>query len=173
MTPAEMVKMVQGDGALAIYFVIDNNPAAVQSNLDSRGLLADPNPSREDLFNAITSITDQNTFLEVLNVPYLDNQTNYTGNLEEFFPSVPLKSGAFLAIASGVLSATGSLFNWLGSKEQTNQAEIAAEMQAEQLQFQRELDEKNRVFGIPLNTVVIFAAIFAVVIVVAIIFNRK
>ena len=173
MKPQEIVEMVQGDGALAIFFVIDNNPEAVTMNLNSRGLLENPDPSRQDLFDAITSITDENTFLEVMTVPYNSQQNNYTANLEDYFPKVPLKSGAFLAIAGAVLSASSSLFNWMSSRQQTEQAEIAQQMQAEQLEYQRQLDEKNRVWGIPLNTVVIFAGIIAVVIVVVVIFKRK
>ena len=177
MTPAEIVKMVQGDPSLAIYFIIDNNPEALVQNLNSLQLLDNPDPTRGDLYQIVTSIKDEKTFLEVMQVPYNENQNNYTANLEDYFPSTIQKSGGApspaLAIIGGILTATSSVFNWLGSKEATEQTEIAQQMQSEQLEFLREQDAKNRVFGIPLNTVVIFAGIFAVVIVVAIIFNRK
>lgn len=162
--------MVLGNPAQAIAFIIDNNPEQVEANLNARGLLNNPDPTRQDLLNAVYGINDESEFVEVLSVPYIANQTNYTANLEEPLSNAIEKSGngggGFLNFAGGLLSIGTGVFTWLNTQEQQ-------EIIESQIEAQKELDEKNRVLGIPIQYAVILVAIVAIVVVVAIIANRK
>jgi hypothetical protein len=81
MTPEQIIAKVQSDPAFALAFVVDNNPEQIEANLNARGLLNNPDPSREDLIDAIGKIDSFELFQEVTQVPYIENQTNYTANL--------------------------------------------------------------------------------------------
>jgi len=162
--------MAASNPARAIAFIIDNNPEQVEVNLNSRGLLNNPDPSRDDLLAAIEAIDSPEVFSEILAVPYIENQTNYTANLADDLQRETLENrSGFLLIANGLLTVAASAFNWQGSRANADAAAQAAEAE----RIRAAADQQNRVLGLPMNSFLILAGLVALVIVVVIIANRR
>lgn len=169
LTKAEQLAAIQGDPAAALSFVIDNNPAAIQSNLDSVGLLPPtmPNPTKRDLKNVIESITEEDTpqnrdlFQYVTSVDYVDENTNYTGGFrKELENAAEEKAGGVgVLIFEGVLQLGTQVFGYLSLQEQ---ADIAAAQAAAAEAYK----DANTTLGIPNNVFIAIVAVLGLIIIV-------
>ena len=90
MTSAQIWAKLKSDPNFAINFIIDNNPAAVESNLTGQGVSLPANPSNAQIRAEIDAMMMQikegvdNTDLianDILYVPYIDTNPNYTGGM--------------------------------------------------------------------------------------------
>mgnify|MGYP003651748923 CR=1 FL=1 len=153
------LNLLETNGNAVVNFILDNNPAGVQSQMDSIGLLPSsmPNPSREDLKGLINDLVvlgtqeASETFKYVLEVEYSNGETNYTGGFQtdlemgiENRSGVGdlAKNGAWVGIVNGVLGVANGVFGWLIAQETTEATANLAEAN-------RYDAMRNTVFGIP------------------------
>lgn len=172
---ATTLQMLENDPVKAVKFVIDNNPAGVQSQLDSVGLLppTNPNPTKAELYNAVASITKEDTkenrdmFQYVLGVDYIDEATNYTGGLrKELEGGEGEKSGVGLIIFEGIIRLGEQVFGYLSLQEQS---EIAAANAAAAEAYA----DATTTLGIPNNVFIAIVAVLGLVIVFTLIRARR
>jgi hypothetical protein len=138
---------------LALRFITDNNPAAVQSKISGISLV-DVN-TNDDIYNTLISLVNEGNYealKEVTSIPYLNNAQNYTGGFEkQLNRGVAVSSSVsssntqkaasaglvILNVLDGAFDVTSGWFNMQASREQTRQAEIFAQM-----------EEESKVFGL-------------------------
>jgi len=79
-----VLDQLKSDPSFAVEFLVDNNPSEVQAHLSGLNLLTgSPQEStRQSLLADIYSIDDAGTIEEVLAVPYINENPNYTGGYE-------------------------------------------------------------------------------------------
>lgn len=188
MTNAQIWAQANSDPNFAINFIIDNNPAAVESNLSGQGIYLPDNPSNAQIRGEINQLMEQiktgvdNTDLisnDILMVPYIDTNPNYTGgmmsnpdftqaldNLRTTNPNA--SSGVFVGILNGITNAVSGIIQGI-------QAQNIQEMQNEalmaQLQYDRDRFESGKVFGIPM--VVVLAMIGLIGFMAYLAYNKK
>lgn len=169
------LEALQTNGEAIVNFILDNNPAEVQSQMDSIGLLPSsiPNPTTNDLksilFDLVKLGTEEasETFKYVLEVPYADGVTNYTGGFQDDLEigisdkTSQAKAGAWLGIVNGVLGVANNVFGWLIAQENT---ETTANL-AEQARYDA---MRNTAFGIPREIIIAMVLVIGVVAVVLI-----
>jgi hypothetical protein len=173
------INLLETNGNAVVNFILDNNPAGVQSQMDSIGLLPSsmPNPSREDLkalLNDLVALGTQEaseTFKYVLEVEYSDGETNYTGGYQKVLEmgisnnsvagDLSKEDGAWFGIVNGVLGVANGVFGWLIAQEGT-------EATANLVEANRYDAMRNTVFGIPREIVVAMIVVIGVVAVVLI-----
>lgn len=174
-SPATTLQLLETDPISAVKFVIDNNPAGVQSQLDSVGLLppTNPNPSKSDLFDAVMAITAEDTpenrdmFDYVLGVDYIDEATNYTGGLrKELEGNSAQKSGVGLIIFEGIIKLGEQVFGYLSLQEQS---EIAAANAAAAQAYA----DATTTLGIPNNVFIAIVAVLGLIIIFTLIRARR
>ena len=168
-TKADTLNALQSDPDAVVRFVIDNNPAAIQSQLDSVGLLpsSNPNPTKTDLYNILMDIAEEDTpqnraMLDyVTGVAYIDEATNYTGGLakELTTESAEKAGGVGLAIFQGIMQLGTQVFSYLNAQEQ---ADIAAAQAAAAEAYK----DANTTLGIPNNVFIAIVAVLGIVIIV-------
>ena len=191
----QTLQLLETNAEAVVNFILDNNPSAVQSQMDSIQLLPSsiPNPSKEDLKGILMNLVKigseeaRETFKYCLEVEYADGKTNYTGGfqteLEEGIRNLSSVAtddpntmvtrdgepsgggGAWLGIVNGVLGVANSVFGWLVAQEQTDQAQAIAEAN-------RYDAMRNTAFGIPREVLVAMIAVIGVVAIV-LIFKAK
>ena len=169
MSKVEIYQRIQNDWLFSLIFIIDNNPDAVMSNLSGMGLLSTPpqDATRSTLLNDVLSIKDDSKLREVMSVPYINNQTNYTGGLESFFQTKA--AGVGLAIINGI-SVLGSAF--FQNRTSVNQSEIA-QLEFQTAQTYLQAQESSKIFGIDKTVFSVLIGSVALIIIVAIIVKRK
>ena len=180
MTSAQIWASINNDPNFAINFIIDNNPAAVESNLTAQGVTLPANPSNSQLRAEIDKLINQikdgvdNTGLiadDILMVPYIDTNPNYTGGMlanpdfsaaqnEAMAGNPHASGGVFVAVLSTLGNAVGGIIQGV-------QAQNIQEMQNEALMAQLEADrdrfESGKVFGIPMVVVLAMIGFLAFV----------
>lgn len=166
-----------------VDFIINNNPAGVQSNLDGLGLIPAtlPNPTRAQLKEAVMDLVRiggtkaEETFRYVLAVDYDSENTNGTGNLREelergiggtMSDHEGAKSSIWVTLLDGVFSVTNSVFGFLSLQQQNEISENVAEASAYDY-------ARNTVFGIPKEVVVAMVAVVGILAFVAIVKPKK
>ena len=169
-THANTLSLLETNGDAIVNFIIDNNPSAVQSQMDSIGLLSSsmPNPSRADLKSIINDLVKvgtpeaNETFKYVLEVEYSNGETNYTGGFQEDLEmGIPernsmAKNPVWLAIVNGVVGVSNGVFGWLTAQENVEITENLAEQS-------RYDSMRNTVFGIPKEIVVAMVVVIGVI----------
>tara|TARA_R110002050_G_scaffold170822_4_gene302831 strand:- start:223 stop:795 length:573 start_codon:yes stop_codon:yes gene_type:complete len=185
-TKDQTVQLLETNGNAVVNFILDNNPAGVQSQMDSIGLLPSsmPNPSREDLkalLNDLVVLGTQEaseTFKYVLEVEYSNGETNYTGGYQDILEmgienrsitgdqSKDGEGSAWLGIVNGVLGVANGVFGWLIAQEGTEATANLAEAGRYDVM-------RNTVFGIPREIVVAMIVVIGVVAVVLIFKTSK
>ena len=139
---------------LVLRFIVDNNPAAVQSKIS--GISLEQPTTNDEIYNTLVSLKESGNFealKEVTSVPYLNNAQNYTGGFEkQLSRGVSLSdqqlegnqqkaaAGAgvvILNVLDGAFDVASGWFNLEASKEQTRQAELYAQ-----------IEQENKVFGL-------------------------
>ena len=184
LTSQEIIDLLNSDVEFGINFIIDNNPSAVESNISSLSIPLPQNPSnlqmREVIDTLMQDSEDDNAvekIREILEVPYIDNATNYTAGfvvyIQSQMPPAPVNASStpmIVSAISGLLSGVANI--WTAYKEE-DIAEIHAQMQQDAIAFELEKIERTKILGIP-QTVFIAVIVF-VMFVVLIIFlsNRK
>lgn len=173
--------------ANVVDFIINNNPAGVQSNLDTLGLLPSdlPNPTRAQLKEAVMDLVTiggqkaEDTFKFVLAVDYDSENTDGTGNLRDELESgiygvMPGMEGeqsdsrgsVWVVLIDGVFEVANSVFGWLSLQEQSDITANIAD--ASQYDYQR-----NTLFGIPKEIVLALIAVIGIIALVALLKPKK
>lgn len=188
---AMVYDQLQSDPNFVVDFVVDNNPEEVLARLSGVNLLpvAPQDATKKILRASVRKIGDAETLRSVLEVPYVNSASNYTGGLEDAFEAQALEksggdSNVGLNISSGILNVGSAVVNFLTSRNTLQQTELQAEMTQAQLDAQQamieaqlhaeaEAREANKVLGIPLNAFLALVGAAAVIVVVAFISSKK
>jgi len=178
------VAMLNSDPNLAVDFIIDNNPEEVQAHLSGLNLLsvAPQNATVPLIKNDVRRITDVETLQEVLTVPYVNENPNYTGGYEQELSIAPYGlnkstgTGAGVAIVDSIATLGSSIANIFVTQNQEDIANIQAGSAYEQALINQQINQANiqagKTFGIP--TTAFLAIIGAMVALVAIVlFSTK
>lgn len=182
MTKSEIWKKVKTDPDFMINFIIDNNPAAVDSKIQAQGVMLPANPSNAQIRSEIDAFINQinegvnNTDLianDLLAVEYINTNPNYTGGMEsnpEFMeaaendrasnPNNKIQGSIWVAVIAGAVTAVGGVINGIQNKKI---AEIEQEKLREKLAYQAERFESGKVFGVPMVVVLSMIGFFAFV----------
>ena len=188
MTPAEIIDHIQNDPEYAINFIIDNNPSAVESNISGLSIPLPQDPSNlqmreviDDLLNDSENTNAPETINEILEVPYLESVSNYTGNLTDELTQLGTENGTLInspnasgglivGAISGILGAVGNVWSGiLNNKALGIQQEIINDQQEHEL----EMLEKTKVFGIPQTIILAFLGFFAVIMILLFMARKK
>ncbi len=171
------------DPSYAVDFVIDNNPQQVQANLNGLNLLgvAPQDATKADVRKAVFSIDDEETLREVLTVPYIQENPNYTGGYQDELNApanlksgqenvqAETKGGTGLMIVNGILTVAGNFLNLATTQEQSEQLAQTQQFQQEMAQFQAQQEERRKVLGFPPQVfIALLGAIVLIVVVVAV-----
>jgi hypothetical protein len=163
----------RSDPRFVVDFIVDNNPSEVQARLSGLNLL-DGYPqedSRESLLSDIYSIDEAGTIQEVLSVPYINENGNYTGGYEQQLSvqgsaiGGEAKGTGWVAIMDGVFELGAGISNAIASGNAVEIAEIQAEQQQELLAWESAEAEKSKIFGFPPQ---VFMAIIGAVVVISV-----
>lgn len=177
------VAMLNNDPNLAVDFIIDNNPEEVQAHLSGLNLLsvAPQNATVPLIKQDVRRISDAETLQEVLTVPYVNENPNYTGGYESELSISPYglnqkTAGAGVAIVQGISTLGSSIANIFISQNQEDLAAIQGQTAYEQALINQQINQANieagKTFGIP--TTAFLAIIGAMVALVAIVlFSTK
>lgn len=177
MTKAQTIEQLSQSPEAIVNFVIDNNPAAVQAQMDSVGLLPSdvPEPSKSQLKAYVMNLTKNPTeenmtmFKYVLGVDYVDEATNYTGGLRQDledglpanYPGSEVKSGGSgLIIIDGIFSLANNVFEYLAGRNAADIAEANAAAAEAYLQA-------TTVAGIPKNVFIAIILTLGFIIIIA------
>lgn len=188
MTPAEIIQNIQNDPEYAINFIIDNNPSAVESNISGLSIPLPQDPSNlqmreviDDLLNDSENTNAPETINEILEVPYIDSNSNYTGNLSEELQQLGIENGTLVnnpnasggivvgAIA-GILGAVGNVWSGILNNKALDKQQ---EMLDDQQQHELEMLEKTKVFGIPQTIILAFLGFFAIIMILLFMARKK
>ena len=182
-----VVDQLRTDPDFAVDFIVDNNPEEVLAHLTGLNLLpvAPQEATKATVKSTLRTISDEETLREVLSVPYVNEQSNYTGGYAEAL-STPAhsksgdatqKGGAGLAIVNGILSlgtAVAGAFTAQANVEANAASQQAAlQMQQEQLAAEAEAREANKVLGLPLNAFLAIIGGVVAIIVIALLTTRN
>ena len=177
-----VLDQLRSDPYFAVDFIVDNNPEGVMANLSSLGLLSGTPQelTREQLRREVLEIEDPATMIEVTNVAYDNQATNYTGgygNVLAFdtdpgnYTAQAKAAGVGLAIFNGITQLGSSVAQYLTGRtnvqvaeEYTEQAQINAQLALELQQQQLAFEDTQRVFGIPKSAFIVTVVSLAVVI---------
>lgn len=181
-----VVDQLRSDPDFAVDFIVDNNPEEVLAHLTGLNLLpvAPQEATKATLKSTLRTISDEETLREVLSVPYVNEQSNYTGGYAQALDTPAFsksgdtnsKSGVGLGIVNGILSlgtAVAGAFTAQAQGEASIAAsEAAVTMQQQQLDAEAEARETNKVAGIPLNAFLAIAGAVTAIIVIALLTRR-
>jgi len=174
---------LNSDPNFAVDFIIDNNPEEVQAHLSGLNLLsvAPQNVTVDVLRSDVRNISDGETLQEVLTVPYVNSNSNYTGGLESELTIPPggqqKAAGVGVAIITGITTLGAGIANFFVSQNQAEisqndaqQALLDAQLQAE---LARQEAEAGKTFGIPTSAFIAVVGAIAVLFTVVLISTRK
>ena len=177
------VAMLNSDPNLAVDFIIDNNPEEVQAQLSGLNLLsvAPQNATVDAIKSDVRRIGDVDTLQEVLTVPYINENPNYTGGYESVLTNPPFgvngqaksQSGVGLQVINGITALGTAIANVFVSQNQEDTAQIVAGSQYEQALINQEIVnaqiEAGKTFGIPTSAFIAIVggmvALFAIVLI--------
>ena len=182
MTSSQIWSKLQSDPDFLINFIIDNNPAQVDSNIQAQGVELPANPSNRQIRSEIDALMNQivegvdNTDLiarDILAVPYIDTNPNYTGGMKnnaQFMqaaenerainPNNKIQGSIWVAVIGGAVNAVGGIIQGIQNKKI---AEIEQEKLRMQLAYDKERFESGKVFGVPMLVVLAMIAFVAFV----------
>jgi hypothetical protein len=180
----EIINLLNSDFEFGVNFIIDNNPQAIESNISGLSIALPQNPSNLSLREVIDTLLQDgenenavDQVKEILEVPYLDGASNYTGGFANYLQSQqpPSQSNAntglmITNIIGGILNVAGTI--WNGYKQE-DILELQQEMANEQYAYELDKIERTKILGIP--QAVFIAVIVFVMFVVLILFlsNKK
>ena len=158
LTNAEILSKLQSDYEFGVNFIIDNNPQGVEANLNANNFTLQPNPTKSQLkakIDEIIQLGQGELAIEILQVPYLNQNSNYTGNLEEPLKQLARSNGQpqpralGIAIITLITTIGGGILAIKGSQAQQELAETQLEQQQVLAQMQQQEIEANKVLGLP------------------------
>lgn len=160
LTNAQILNNLQTDYEFGINFIIDNNPEGVEANLNANNFTLQPNPTKSQLkakIDEIIGLGQEELAIEILQVPYLNQANNYTGNLEEPIKQIgatngiatPRAVGVAIAIITLVTTIGGGILALKGNQAQQELAQTQLEQQQVLAQMQQQEIEANKVLGLP------------------------
>ena len=144
------------------------------SNLQMREVI-------DDLLNDSENTNAPETINEILEVPYIDSNSNYTGNLSEELQQLGIENGTLVnnpnasggivvgAIA-GILGAVGNVWSGILNNKALDKQQ---EMLDDQQQHELEMLEKTKVFGIPQTIILAFLGFFAIIMILLFMARKK
>ena len=183
-----ILDQLRSDPSYVVDFIIDNNPSEVQAHLTGLNLLSGTpqGDSKDSLKADIYAIDDEETLRSVLGVPYVNEIGNYTGGLEYELstPDSPIggqkAAGSGLLLVNGILTAGVGVLNFLTSQEETEQAYINAETQAQLSADALEAErlrlaqlQRDKILGVSPKVLMAIVGAFVLVIVIALVTGRK
>ena len=184
-----VIDQLQTDPDFAVDFIIDNNPAQVQAQLSGLNLLSGSpqDTTLNTLRSDVRAIEDEETFREVLAVPYINEASNYTGGYSSSLNTSPhTKSGTenepnekaggwAIGLVDGIFNVGTSYFNWQISQEQADAASsntdavyLQTQAQLELARLEAEKEEGNKILGIPPTVFIVIIASVAMIVLIAI-----
>ena len=128
LTPNEIIANL-GNTEFAINFIIDNNPSGVEANITGFSIPLPQDPSNlqlreviDDLLNDSDNDQAPQMIADILDVPYLTETNNYTGNLRQelidygtangtYTENETASAGVFVGAISGILGAVGQVWS--------------------------------------------------------------
>jgi len=158
LTNAEILSKLQGDYEFGINFIIDNNPQGVEANLNANNFTLQPNPTKSQLkakIDEIIQLGQGELAIEILQVPYLNQNSNYTGNLEEPLKQLARSNGQpqpralGIAIITLITTIGGGILAIKGQQAQQENLQLQSEIAQTQLELERERQESEQVLGLP------------------------
>lgn len=187
LTPNEIIQNL-GNTEFAINFIIDNNPSGVEANITGFSIPLPQDPSNlqlreviDDLLNDSDNDQAPQIIADILDVPYLSETNNYTGNLRQelidygiangtYTENETASAGVIVGAITGILGAVGQVWSGiLSNKNLQLQQEIIEDAQ------QHELDmiERTKVFGIPQTVIIAVLGFFAVIMILLFLARKK
>lgn len=175
-----VVDQLRSDPDFAVDFIVDNNPEEVLAHLTGLNLLpvAPQEATRATVKTTLRTISDEETLREVLSVPYVNEQSNYTGGYEQALnvPPDAKAGGAGVAIVNGILAlgqGVASAFTARANAEASIAANQAAvQMQQQQLDAEAAEREATKVAGIPLTAFLAIVGSVVAIILIALLTRR-
>lgn len=158
LTNAEILSKLQSDYEFGINFIIDNNPQGIEANLNANNFTLQPNPTKSQLkakIDEIIQLGQGELAIEILQVPYLNQNSNYTGNLEEPLKQLAKSNGQpqpralGIAIITLVTTIGGGILAIKGQQAQQENLQLQNEIAQTQLELERERQESEQVLGLP------------------------
>lgn len=158
LTNAEILSQLQSDYEFGINFIIDNNPQGVEANLNANNFTLQPNPTKSQLkakIDEIIQLGQGELAIEILQVPYLNQNSNYTGNLEEPLNQLARSNGQpqpralGIAIITLITTIGGGILAIKGQQAQQENLQLQSEIAQTQLELERERQESEQVLGLP------------------------
>ena len=185
MTTNQIIDLLATDFDFGINFIIDNNPQAVESNISALSIPLPENPSNLQLREVIDTLLQDGSdemapekVEQIVMVPYIDTQTNYTGQLgQEIAQLMPpaedgstQSSGVWVALTNTIVQGISNIW---GGYQSLQAQELQNQMLEEQYHFELQQLEKTKILGIPqaVFIAVIIFLMFAMLIVY--LSNRK
>jgi len=177
------VAMLNSDPNLAVDFIIDNNPEEVQAQLSGLNLLsvAPQNATVDAIKSDVRRIGDAETLQEVLTVPYINENPNYTGGYESELTNPPFgvngqaksQNNQGFQLINGITALGTAIASIFVTQNQQETAEIVAGSQYDQALINQEIIdaqiEAGKTFGIPTSAFIAIVggmvALFAIVLI--------
>jgi hypothetical protein len=181
MSAQTTLSQLSTSGEAIVNFIINNNPAGVQSQMDSIQLLPPDmtTPTYDQLKAAVMDLVKVNgqkakeTFEYVLSVDYVDEGTGPTNNLRAELEEGVVQSvgeggrgSIWVSIVDGVFDLADSVFGFLSLQQQTEISGNVAD--AAQADYKR-----NTLFGIPKEVLLALIAVVGLVALVTILKPKK
>lgn len=175
-----VVDQLRSDPDFAVDFIVDNNPEEVLAHLTGLNLLpvAPQEATKATVKTTLRTISDEETLREVLSVPYVNEQSNYTGGYQQALnvPPDAKAGGAGVAIVNGILAlgqGVASAFTARANAESSIAANQAAiQMQQQQLDAEAAEREATKVAGIPLTAFLAIVGSVVAIILIALLTRR-
>lgn len=177
------VAMLNSDPNLAVDFIIDNNPEEVQAQLSGLNLLsvAPQNATVDAIKSDVRRIGDVETLQEVLTVPYINENSNYTGGYESELTNPPFgvngqaksQNNQGFQLINGITALGTAIASIFVTQNQQETAEVVAGSQYDQALINQEIIdaqiEAGKTFGIPTSAFIAIVggmvALFAIVLI--------
>ena len=147
MNTNQIIHLLETDFDFGINFIIDNNPQAVESNISALSIPLPENPSNQQLREVIDTLLQDGSdemapekVEQIVMVPYIDTQSNSTGQLgQEIAQLMPppengaaQSSGIWVALTNTIVQGISNI--WGGYQQ----------LQSQELQQQKEQLNKNK-----------------------------
>jgi hypothetical protein len=183
-----VLDQLNSDPNYVVDFIVDNNPTEVQAHLTGLNLLSGTpqGDTKASIKADVRAIDDEETLRQVLEVPYNNQATNYTGGLEVDLstPDAPIggtkSATGGVVLLNGVFSVANSYLEFLTGNQTAQNLETQAELQQEAIDAQLEAErlraeslESQKVLGLPPMVLISIIGAIAVIMVFAFATSKK
>jgi hypothetical protein len=179
----EIIELLNSNFEFGVNFIIDNNPQAIESNISGLSIALPQNPSNLSLREVIDVLLqdgeNENAVAqieEILNVPYIDGASNYTGGFADYLQGLQTESNSNSKVGLGIVNLIGGILNTAGtiwnSYKQEDLMELQQEMMNEQYAYELDKIERTKILGIP-QAVFISVIVFVMFVVLILFLSNK